>query len=263
MMRILQSHPDIDFKGETSFLVPRLWKECFENRFWHNWQRYAGLNPTSAFEHLPPLENGEVRKLEQHVGSAVARFVCELLQVDRGARAWGYKELWNGGRSYDFDWTIYDRVFPKATWIHLIRNPFSFARSTAHWARHPLDVNYLDELLHEWVAIVRRSRERATIGRYFELRYEDLVSKPRQSLAPILNTVGLEWHEACERALGSRTFGSASPTYEVIGAFSPSLEYFSRRVEGLAEVVSSLGYDAVSFELEIRPAQFNTDMTKL
>jgi hypothetical protein len=263
LMRVLQAHPDISFKGETSFLVPRLWKECFENRFWHNWPRYYALNPNSAFEPLQPLSDNERRKLEQDVGGQLAKFICDLLHVRRAAQVWGYKELWNGGRSYNFDWSIYDSVFPRATWVHLVRNPFSFARSTARWNRYPLDLNYLDDLLHEWVAIVRRSRERAASGRYFELRYEDLVANARTSLAPVLKSLGLKWHEACEAAVGAHVFASAGPTYGVFGTLAPDIKYYGSRIEGLAELAMDLNYESVPLEIELRPSEIDTATTKL
>jgi hypothetical protein len=263
LMRMFQQHPDISFKGETSFLVPRLWRECFENRFWHNWSRYSRLEPTSAFEMLEPCSPSELAELQRHVGAAIAEFMCRLLDVKFTARRWGYKELWNGGQSFDFDWAVYDSVFPRATWVHLVRNPFSFARSVSRWNRRPLDLIYLEELLGEWVGMVRRSRQRAA-GRYFELKLEDLLLRPQEALAPILDSVDLGWDPACEDALRTSTFVSAAPADPVLGSFKPNMDFFGARVEGLAALASELGYAPEPLDLQMRSAApIDRTMTRL
>jgi LPS sulfotransferase NodH len=34
LVRILNAHPDVQFEGETDFLIARLWREVWGNQFW-------------------------------------------------------------------------------------------------------------------------------------------------------------------------------------------------------------------------------------
>jgi hypothetical protein len=251
VMRLFRSHPDIDFRGETSFLIPRLWKESFENRFWYNWEAYVARHPNSAFEPFPILQDWEERKLREHIGAVVANFAAELLRVDRNAKAWGYKELWNGTRSFDYAWTIYDDVFPRATWVHLIRNPFSFCRSAARWMRQPLTIRNILERLSEWVEITRCCQERAVLNPYFQIRYEDVCSQARETLEPLLDSIGLPWKEELQDQLRYKILDSGASHYQRSGDGFPSLDYFTERVEGLAELMCQFRYKSIPLELEI------------
>jgi len=263
LMRVLQGHPDISFRGEASFLVPRLWKECFENRYWHNWQRYYERHPGSALEELPALTAAELNQLRDRVGLAIARLVCELLEVRATAKVWGYKEPWNGTGWARHDWDIYDAVFPRATWLHLVRNPFAFARSNAHWNGHPLDHGRLWALLEEWIGMVGYARQRASTGRFFELKYEEIVARPRTTLAPVLESMGTEWHEGCERAFANSVFASTTPTYRNPEVHHTTLADVGRRIAGFAEVASGLGYEPIPLSIELAPDETYPTITKL
>jgi hypothetical protein len=251
VMRLFRSHPDIDFRGETGFLIPRLWKESFENRFWHNWEVYVEQHPNSAFEPLPILQDWEERNLREHVGAVVANFAAELLRVDYDAKVWGYKELWNGSESFDYAWTIYDDVFPRATWVHLVRNPFSFCRSAVRWMRQPLTIKNTLERLSEWVKITRRCRERAVRNRYFQIRYEDVCSRARETLEPLLESISLSWREELQDQLRIKILDSGASHFRPSSEVLPSLDYFTERVEGLAELMGQFHYEAIPLELEI------------
>ena len=166
LIRALNAHPDIAFLGETQFLVPRIWQEVYENCFWFNWQRQEALSPSSAHVKLPELDETEVAALRERVGHLVADLVVGLLEVPPSAKVWGFKELWNGTGAHCYPWTSFDAAFPRATWVHLIRNPFDFAQSCAQWTQVPLDRAYLGSRLKDWVSIIRLSRLRQDTGRF-------------------------------------------------------------------------------------------------
>jgi hypothetical protein len=181
----------------------------------------------------------------------VANFAAELLRVDYDAKVWGYKELWNGSESFDYAWKIYDDVFPRATWVHLIRNPFSVCRSAARWMRQPLTIENILGRLSQWVKITRRCRERAVRNRYFQIRYEDVCFRARRTLEPLLDSIGLSWREELQDQLGIKILDSGGSHYQPSCEVLPSLGYFTERVEGFAELMRQLQYEVIPLELEI------------
>jgi uncharacterized coiled-coil DUF342 family protein len=249
LTNIFAKHPDIDFRGETFFLVPRLWLEMWEDRFWFNWQLYTDTNPRSAREKFPEVPNGVLVREESRIGIIIAEEMVNLLKVNRKSKQiWGFKEIWNGSSQFKYDWTPYDEVFPEAIWVHIVRNPFDFALSTANWNRDILDINYLYNRLLDWVSMVRYSRERADTGRYFEIRYEKLVQNARSVVEPILKQVKIAWHPNCEEASkqfvlrsksGSR---SKKQTETSLKEKEEDLSTLIATVEGLPELLSEFDY---------------------
>src|SRR5579859_7311850 len=156
LTRIFSAHPDMDFQGETSFLLARLWLESWCDRFWFNWaQDAASHERRSACDPMPPIPPRLLEQTRLHVGRCLAEYFVDLLRIDRQRRCWGYKEIWNGSSNHQYDWSAYDAVFPRAWWLHQVRNPFEFARSCANWNEEPLTLEYLKKCLSEWCEIVR------------------------------------------------------------------------------------------------------------
>ena len=111
LVRALNAHPLVCFRGETGFLVARIWREVYENRFWYNWQRFVSTHPSSSAQALPPDETGELVALEAEVGKAIPHFVFQLFKINPSAIRWGFKEIWNGSSSFNYDWQIYRAIF--------------------------------------------------------------------------------------------------------------------------------------------------------
>ena len=207
--RILNAHGSIDFKGETSFLLLRLWVELWHDRFWLNWPRHVSINPHCASDPMPAMTTAELAAERQRVGRLVARILVDLLQVDqRKYPVWGFKELWSGLAHYNHDWSAYDAVLPGAHWLHLVRHPFSFARSVADWNGAALTRPYLVHMLANWMDMLACNRQRSTTGRYHELRFEDLVRDPALTIGPVLQSLGLCWEAGMGKVLESKTMSS-------------------------------------------------------
>ncbi|MEY6432693.1 sulfotransferase [Thioalkalicoccus limnaeus] len=243
-MRLLDAHSALDFKGETSFLALRLWNEIWYDRFWLNWPRQHALGPRSAADPLPPLRPDELARERARVGRLVAGCFTELLGVDRiGHRVWGFKELWSGLPQYDHDWRAYDAIFPEASWLHLVRHPFDFARSCARWNGTLLTQAYLEDRLRNWHQMLECHRLRRSTGRYHEVRFEDLVARPRECLMPVLADLDLEWEEAMADALNARTMASSADRDDNEQRLSKrDAEALIARVPGLGAAMASLGY---------------------
>lgn len=244
--RMLNAHSAIDFKGETSFLLLRLWVELWQDRFWLNWPRHVATGPRGAFDPLPPMPADELAAERVRVGELVAELLVRLLRIDREHhRVWGYKELWSGLPQYDHDWSAYDAVLPNARWIHLVRHPFDFARSCADWNGTVLTRDYLEARLSNWVSILVCHRQRRTTGRYHEVRFEDLAPDPEAILAPVLNALGLDWQPTIAAVLGNKTMASKhAADRDARSLTSADAEALIETIPGLAAAMDSCGYRA-------------------
>jgi hypothetical protein len=244
--RMLNAHNAIDFKGETSFLLLRLWVEVWHDRFWLNWPRQVAASPHSAADPLPPMRATELVAERARVGVLVAELLTGLLRVEFAHhRVWGYKELWSGLPQYNHDWSAYDSVIPGAYWVHLVRHPFDFARSCAAWNGTRLTRDYLEARLSNWVDMLACHRRRKDTGRYHEIRVEDLALDPETTLDPVLNALGLSWDPAISTVLSNRAMAS-SYAHDDNGKTltSDDAEALIAGIPGLAAAMDSCRYVA-------------------
>lgn len=107
-----------------------------------------------------------------------------------GARRWGLKLQ---RRIQDIG--TYAAIWPRAHFIHIIRDGCDLTAS--HFKTVP-DWGYrtVAEAARGWLEVVTRPRRAAPEGRYLEVRYEDLVTRPRDTVERMLVHLGLPWDEA-------------------------------------------------------------------
>ncbi len=245
LTRIFSQHPDIDFRGETSFLLPRLWLELWEDRFWFNWEHFTKTNPYSVNENFPEIPHEAIENQQQRIGRILAEAIIDLLKIDTNTcKAWGLKEIWNGSSQFKYDWLPYDMTFPEAVWIHLIRNPFNFVKSCADWNRDRVSAEYLFDRLTDWVSIIKHSRERISTGRYFEISYEELLVNAKKILGPVFSALQLPWHCFCDTALKTHVLRSRSASLSKNNSVLSlkELEKSAKDVEGLSGLMDELNY---------------------
>lgn len=150
------------------------------------------------------------------------------------ARYWGFKEITNSGA---YAWNCYDQVFPEARWVHIIRHPLHQMRAAARLIGEPLSGKTMANLLRTWVANVEMSRRRLATGQYYEIKYEELYTAPEHALAPLLDDLGVGWHEECRLPL-VRQWGARSER-------QPSLCGIATLVsatETLQQIMNEYGY---------------------
>jgi hypothetical protein len=187
--RMLDAHPDIHMLGETDFFVPELFNCLLRGR------RKTLVGSDSVDYALRELAR---------LGQLTCATVAELFELPESERNhWGIKEIWNGDK-IAIDWTIYDLVFPLATWVHLIRNPLHCALSAIAWSERELTEEALTVQFQSWARMIDLSSERRSTGRYVEIRYEDLVEEPENSISQILEEVGLIYSPHCKVPLKER-----------------------------------------------------------
>ena len=75
---------------------------------------------------IEPIEQRKIRRTTLLLGKMFGRL---LVPPDCRVVRWGFKETWNGSASFQYDWELYNEVFPEARFIYVIRNQFEFARS--------------------------------------------------------------------------------------------------------------------------------------
>ena len=240
---VLGTHPEIAMFGEFDGTIEQLWRQF--------WQVSAAETLRSrrieAIRQAEPEPDGasdalifeRVRNLERQERQRVAAIIRSALDqlytvTERPERYWGFKEIW----AESPDWQACDTVFPEALYLHIIRHPFDFARSSADWQRLPFTAAQLRADLAAWLGHLRLNSARAETGRYFHVSYEALLADPEAALAALFARLGLGWDPACRSAFGRRYVpsGRDSPLPRGIAASLAA-------VPGLAEAMAELGYD--------------------
>ena len=251
--RLLDAHPDMQFLVETDFLIARVWREVWDNRFWLNFEHHMRRDPKSSRE-VPVIPAAEVAMAKDRAARGVRMLFAEMMQLDRGHAAWGFKEIWNGNPAVaTVPWSVYQAVFPNARWVHLVRDPFAFAKSSARWNETPLTASLLRQELRHWQEVVAWSRQLAGEPSYCEIRFEDLRKAPEATLAPILAAAGLAWRPECDVALSRRVMASpdASPYAVERTLRGKEIAALVAKIDGLSQLSSELGY-AIPDKIEIQ-----------
>jgi hypothetical protein len=228
LARIFGAHPAMCFHDENDFLTPQLWQLLWQNRR-PRVVRGMGTSQTAITE----MEAALIQRL----ASLLPQLLVSILGIDPTRTHWGFKEVWNGSATHRYSWDIYDLLFPRATWVHLVRHPFEFAASCAAWNNDAFTDSYLEARLSDWTAMVEYSRLRATQERFFEVRHEDIVASTRHTLEPVFESLGLDWSEACARAVKRRVMVSERQREK-----EQTLLRGFRRSKALAKTAASLGY---------------------
>jgi hypothetical protein len=138
-------------------------------------------------------------------GEALAA-VFETVAASQGKLRWGDKTP-----LYMQHLGLLERLFPDAQYVHLVRDGRDAALSylavpagvmTEPWG-HPRDAAGFACLWRTEVSAARALGRRIGTGRYHEMRYEDLVAAPEETLRRVCAYAGLEYEEAMLGYVGS------------------------------------------------------------
>jgi len=248
LSRMLDAHPEITMLGEMYFLVPKSWYAFYQadaNTIFRDIGSQLHADPeletriTSSFaEHdnfLKFLTLEEQKRTAAVLRQTIDAWFC----LDRIPKSfWGFKEIWNGGFERH-DWQIYDHVFPEAQWVHIMRHPLNHLHSAARLSGQILSIGNAVELANRWLGAVAMSRQRASTGRYCEIKYESLVSSPRKALGKLFERMGgIDWHDNCALPL-TRQWGARSERQHLPDQILDQLA----RLPGLIPAMTELGYE--------------------
>ncbi|MBP0633448.1 MULTISPECIES: sulfotransferase [unclassified Cupriavidus] len=114
--------------------------------------------------------------------------IGEFRRQQTGAKRWGLKlqrRIQNICK--------YATIWPQAHFIHIIRDGRDVAAS--HEKVPGWDHRTIGEAAQGWLDVVTKAHLGAPSGRYLEVRYEDLVTAPRETAARMLEYLGLGWSE--------------------------------------------------------------------
>ena len=150
-----------------------------------------------AFEELRELIQGSMAALRRPISRFEDRcFVIEQIGEYRrsrqGARRWGIKLQRKIPRVDEFA-----NIWPGAHFVHIVRDGRDLAAShlrTVTWG-----YSTIEEAARGWLEVVERPSRVAPPDRYIEIRYEDLVSHPREVLGRVMRFVGMPWDDALLR----------------------------------------------------------------
>jgi Sulfotransferase family len=142
------------------------------------------------------------------------------------------------------------RQIPNALVVHIIRDGRDVALSYAKqgWA-YPLPWDHGEQLsvaglFWEWIVGKGREHGRALGSDYREVHYEDLVEKPRETLAGLSDFVGqeLDYDRIQQVGIGSVSAPNSSFTTEAGGGFHPVRRWAEKMTpEQLADFESLTG----------------------
>ena len=218
---ILSAHPQFYMIGETGFLLQRLWKTFFEHpefvnnwrlgqlakshdedwreKIWMDyWNSKLGRSLEKINENYPTLQIAENKRLAISLGKF---FMDALIPPELRKSAWGFKEIWLGSSSFNYDWTLYDMAFPDARYVHIVRHPYDFARSQILRTGGVESEQNFREAIDEWPNIVDMATKRKETGRYYCILYEDLLNNPIDTVTALLCEIGLTPTQQCYEAL--------------------------------------------------------------
>jgi protein-tyrosine sulfotransferase len=212
LRRILSHHSDLVIPPEMEMLGTIIRVYCKSAHL--SWERIvprilelfiesgkiaesAGLNffipPVLPSSNLFGIDYSEILRislaLPEHQRS-LAKIIdlCYRSYIDRffkGKTRWGDKTPWNV-----FHLDRIHKVFPHASYIHIIRD----GRDVVSSYHLSLNVDVQEAALR-WLYSVRASRRFGAKAkqRYFEIRYEDLVRRPKQVIQDTCRFLGVEY----------------------------------------------------------------------
>jgi hypothetical protein len=213
---VLDSHPDLVVGPELDFLEPpnlgsHIVEACAlllagdhrvlgpgtdtDDPFWYHGAHFVkqceryGVTP----QRLQLLIKSVSSELESDLSSFEHR--CRLIdaigeyrKAETGTKRWGIKLQRKIARVDEFA-----NVWPNAHFIHIIRDGRDVAAS--HLKTVPWGYKSLRDAARGWLEVVTRPHTAAPQGRYLEIRYEDLVIEPRETLGAVMNFLELPWRE--------------------------------------------------------------------
>lgn len=205
LLRVMLDRSSVLAVPDESYFVPQL-----AHRHRGPVDRAAFLDDLGRLRRLPELgvRADDVAPLVRDgmtPGQAIAA-VFEAIATAQGKQRWGDKTP-----LYMQYLGLLERLFPTARYLHLVRDGRDAALSylavpagvmTEPWG-HPRDPAGFACQWRTEVAAAQALGRKVGGGRYLEVRYEDLVAEPEETLRAVCGFAGLEYEDAMLGYVGS------------------------------------------------------------
>ena len=168
---ILDSHRNISCGPETHFLTDL---ESITGRYWHRLEHFK-----FGQEYWHAKVAGFFDSFQREYAEA------------RGKGRWADKTP-----KYSVRLPFINAVFPHAQFLHLIRDPHDVIASHRERWGYRSAVTCASTTWREYVSAAREFGRSLPPERYFELRYERLVSEPESTMRAVVGFLGEPWDPA-------------------------------------------------------------------
>src|SRR5262245_3325275 len=192
LKEMLNHHSELAIPSESNF-IPALWDRHFRRRSIET--LFADLKYVRRIREWGINLEDVRRLLPEKPGFAdVLQAVYRSYAESRGKSRFGDKTP-----MYLEYLELLEQVFPRAQYVHIVRDGRDAALSYNELPHRPPPWAYprgLADFATRWRDGVLRARHFATaqaVGRYFELRYEDLIAEPEARLREICSFLGLRF----------------------------------------------------------------------
>ncbi|TQV74733.1 tetratricopeptide repeat protein [Aliikangiella marina] len=174
--QILTCYPEIETAGETDYIASEVVDYLVE----HTQTSYPELMSICDPELLSKAGEGYLSKLAS--GHANARYVIDKMPAN--FQSLGLIKL----------------IFPNATILHVTREPRAIAFSIfrnyfAENEPYFCDLEEFALYYHQYQKLIQHWLQMGIS--MFEIEYENLVRNPKESLEPVISSLGLSWSDTC------------------------------------------------------------------
>jgi hypothetical protein len=258
LMRMLNVHPDIYTRPEPHLLTPLAYLGMYGYVDKAQYDQYQAAESIKQF--VADLPGGEEEYLQ------ALRAYCDRLYGGMTERS-GKRYFLDKTPAYGLILPFVEKVYPDAAYVLLTRHPFaifsSFAESffdddwEAAWKHNPVVERYVPAL----ASFVRNHK----VGRFYHVRYEDLVANPERELEGMCAATGLSYTPEMvnygQKKLDAQGLGDpigvakdTRPNTKSIHKWAVSVAHNERRMEMCRQMVARIddadlavfGYDRES-----------------
>ena len=244
LMRMLNVHPDIYTRPEPHLLTP------LAHLGYYGYVEKAPYDQYQAAESVKQLVADLPGGEEEYLNAL--RAYTDALYGGFADRA-GKQYFLDKTPAYGLILPFIEKVYPQAAYVLLTRHPFaifsSFAESffdddwEAAWKHNPIVERYVPAL----ASFVRNHK----VGRFYHVRYEDLVADPEGQLQAMCAAVGLSYTPEMinygQKKLDAQGLGDpigvakdTRPNTKSIHKWAQSVAHNERRMEMCRQMVAGI-----------------------
>jgi hypothetical protein len=209
---MLDAHPDLAIPPESHFITS-LWQ--VRRRYGHPGpvqaeRMAADIVSSHRFREwgiAPEVVEGRVAALEEPDFADVIDAVFTSYAAEHAKARWGDKTP-----NYALDVGLLAELFPKARFVHLVRDGRNVAMSLLEVPWWPNTLTEVAEVWTHWTHAAREAGRALGPERYVEVRYEELVDDAEGELRRLVRYLDMPYHDEM-LTYPERLTGNGTPAY--------------------------------------------------